>query len=180
MLPNETTSWQQFHLSLLHPTFPLPLYIFTLIKVKASSCLLPLVSEASSAEGHRDSLTTSEKTLILFAPTLTGPLILQVYLSSEHLALLTTWPALLPYRLLSRAGLGPATVTVSNSGTTRLHRKCELLTKWLACLQQACAGCHKKCLNKPSNSQTRLCCNGLHLVTACKGKLLQSLGLTVN
>lgn len=57
--------------------------------------LSPL-SEAGSAEGHRESLTTSEKRLILFAPTLTGPLILQVYLSSEHLALLTTWPALLP------------------------------------------------------------------------------------
>lgn len=53
------------------------------------------LSEAGSAEGHRESLTTSEKRLILFAPTLTGPLILQVYLSSEHLALLTTWPALL-------------------------------------------------------------------------------------
>lgn len=60
--------------------------------------LTPLSSgrfEASSAEGHRESLATSEKRLILFAPTLTGPLILQVYLSSEHLALLTTWPALL-------------------------------------------------------------------------------------
>ncbi|MEQ2286233.1 hypothetical protein AMECASPLE_000352 [Ameca splendens] len=61
-----------------------------------TSSFLPSVSEASSAEGHRESLTTSEKRLILFAPTLTGPLILQVYLSSEHLALLTTWPALLP------------------------------------------------------------------------------------
>lgn len=38
-----------------------------------------------------------------------------------------------PYSLLSRAGLGPASVTVSNSGTAHLHRKCELLTKWLAC-----------------------------------------------
>lgn len=61
--------------------------------------LLPLlfhVSEAGGTEGHGESLTTSEKRLILFAPTLTGPLILQVYLSSEHLALLTTGPALLP------------------------------------------------------------------------------------
>lgn len=48
-----------------------------------------------------------------------------------------------PFTPLSRAGLGPASVTVSNSGTTRLHRKCELLTKWLVCLQQASAGCHK-------------------------------------
>lgn len=45
--------------------------------------------------------------------------------------------------LLSRAGLGPASVTVSNSGTTHLHRKCELLTKWLTCLQHLYAPCHK-------------------------------------
>lgn len=56
---------------------------------------LSSLTEASSAEGHRESLATSEKRLILFAPTLTGPLIFQVYLSSEHLALLTTWPSLL-------------------------------------------------------------------------------------
>lgn len=59
------------------------------------SCFSPISLKASSAEGHRESLATSEKRLILFAPTLTGPLILQVYLSSEHLALLTSWPALL-------------------------------------------------------------------------------------
>lgn len=87
------------------------------------------VSGASGAEGHGESLATSEKRLILFAPTLTGPLILQVYLSSEHLALLTTGPALLPTALLSRAGPGPASVTVSNSGTAQSRRKCELLTK---------------------------------------------------
>lgn len=48
-----------------------------------------------------------------------------------------------PCSLLSRAGLGPASVTVSNSGTAHLHRKCELLTKWLTCLQHVCARCHK-------------------------------------
>lgn len=93
--------------------------------------LLTPLSEASRTEGHRESLSTSEKRLILFAPSLTGPLILQVYLSSEHLAPLTTWPALLSAALLSRAGLGPASVTVSNYGTAHSHRKCELLIKWL-------------------------------------------------
>lgn len=48
-----------------------------------------------------------------------------------------------PCSLLSRAGLGPASVTVSNSGTAHLHRKCELLTKWLTRLQHVCARCHK-------------------------------------
>lgn len=99
--------------------------------------LMPL-SEASRAEGRRESLSTSEKRLILFAPTLTGPLILQVYLSSEHLAPLTTWPALLSAALLSRAGLGPASVTVSNYGTAHSRRKCELLIKWLTRLQRVC------------------------------------------
>ena len=38
-----------------------------------------------------------------------------------------------PCSLLSRAGLGPASVTVSNSGTPHSHRKCELLTKRPPC-----------------------------------------------
>lgn len=53
-----------------------------------------------------------------------------------------------PHSLLSRAGLGPASVTVSNSGTAHLHRKCELLTKWLTCLQHVCS-LPQMCLNKP-------------------------------
>lgn len=103
-------------------------------------------SQASRAEGHRESLSTSEKRLILFAPTLTGPLILQVYLSSEHLAPLTTWPALLSAALLSRAGLGPASVTVSNYGTAHSHRKCELLVKWHT--RSQCLRRHKCVLTK--------------------------------
>lgn len=48
------------------------------------------------------------------------------------------WACPPPCSLLSRAGLGPASVTVSRSGTSHLHRKCELLAKWLACLQRVC------------------------------------------
>lgn len=90
-------------LSPLHPTLHLPPSCVTPQHrlegaLALTSILLRLpapLSEASRAEGHGESLSTSEKRLILFAPTLTGPLILQVYLSSEHLAPLTTWPALL-------------------------------------------------------------------------------------
>lgn len=68
-----------------------------------------------------------------------------------------------PCSLLSRAGLGPASVTVSNSGTAHLHRKCELLTKWLTRLQRVCARarCHKCVFNKPSDSRA-----GWRVVTA--------------
>lgn len=128
----------------------------------SSSTLRRPLSEASRTEGHRESLSTSEKRLILFAPTLTGPLILQVYLSSEHLAPLTTWPALLSAALLSRAGLGPASVTVSNYGTARSHRKCELLVKWLARSLAACAP-PQMCLDNPGDSQGRVALMGFPL-----------------
>lgn len=79
-----------------------------------------------------------------------------------------------PCSLLSRAGFGPASVTVSNSGTTHLHRKCELLTKWLTCLQHVCARCHKCVSTNQSDSQAGSCCNGPHLATAHKEKLTVS------
>lgn len=75
-----------------------------------------------------------------------------------------------PCSLLSRAGLGPASVTVSNSWTTHLHRKCELLTKWPTCLQRACTRCNRSV----STNQTGLRRNDLHLVTVSKGKLTVS------